>query len=128
MNVRGLTAAVAALLVAACASEVKRQPVDLASAATEAGRRYTSTTAVEARPESGYTRTIKADTEFAAVGRIPQGLVLRPTQTVLTVEGAHMHEAYAVHHDGRLVGFYLPVERAYVALPVTVPMPLLEKR
>ena len=26
-----------------------------------------------------------------------------------------MHEAYAVHRDGQLVGFDLPVERAYAA-------------
>ena len=61
------------------------------------------------------------------VGRVAQGLVLKPTQTVLTIEGAHMHEAYAVHRDGQLVGFYLPVERAYSALPLPASMPLQEK-
>lgn len=118
----------AAALAAGCASEVKRQPAELSTAAADAGRRQVTTTTVEMRLESGYTRTIRADTEFVVLGRIAQGTVLKPTQTVLTVEGAHMHEAYAVHRDGALVGFYLPVERAYAALPTPVPMPLQEKR
>jgi hypothetical protein len=116
------------VLIASCASEIKRAPVDLATAATETGRRFVTTTTVEARPESGYVRMIRSDTELLVVGRVPQGLVLRPTQTVLTLEGAHMHEAYAVHRDGNWVGFYLPVERAYSALPLPVPMPLKEKK
>jgi hypothetical protein len=117
----------AAALAAGCASEVKRQPAELSTAAN-AGQRQSTTTTVEARLESGYARTIRPDTEFVVLGRIAQGTVLKPTQTVLTVEGAHMHEAYAVHRDGALVGFYLPVERAYTALPTPVPMPLQEKR
>jgi hypothetical protein len=124
----GILALAVAALAAGCASEVRRQPVELAAAGAEGGRRLSTTAHVDARPESGYARSIKADTEFVAVGRIPQGLVLRPTQTVLTIEGAHMHEAYAVYHEGKLVGFYLPVERAYSALPLPVPMPLQEKR
>lgn len=117
----------AAALVAGCASEVKRAPAELAAGQPEQGRRYVTTLAVDARPESGYPRTIRAGTEFVVVGRVAQGLVLKPTQTVLTIEGAHMHEAYAVHRDGQLVGFYLPVERAYAALPLPASMPLQER-
>jgi len=116
------------LLAAGCASEVRREPVELTTAAPETGRRFVTTAAAEARPESGYTRTIRTDTEFVVVGRLAQGIVLRPVGTVLTVEGAHMHEAYAVHRDGRWVGFYLPVERAYSALPLPVALPLKEKQ
>lgn len=117
-----------AALAAGCASEVKRMPADVTSGVPETGRRFVTTASVEARPESGYVRTVRADTEFVVVGRVAQGLVLRPTQTVLTLEGAHMHEAYAVHRDGSWVGFYLPVERAYSALPLPVPMPLKERK
>ena len=119
---------VGAALASGCASEVKRVPVEVTTSVPEAGRRFVTTVPVEARPESGYSRTIRADTEFVVVGRIAQGLVLKPTQTVLTLEGAHMHEAYAVHRDGTWVGFYLPVERAYSALPLPVPMPLQERK
>lgn len=114
-------------LLAACASEVKRVPVELVSVVPEAGRRLATTEAIEIVPESGYRRTIAVATEFVVVGRVPQGLVLKPTQTVLTLEGAHMHEAYAVLRDGQFVGFYLPVERAYSAVPKPVPMNVQEK-
>jgi len=117
----------AAALAAGCASEVQRQSVELVASQPEQGRRYLTTAAVEAQPESGYSRSIRAGTEFVAIGRVAAGLVLKPTQTVLTVEGAHVHEAYAVHRDGQLVGFYLPVERAFAALPQPVSMPLQEK-
>ena len=114
-------------LLAGCASEVKRVPVELVSAAPEAGRRLATTAAVEILPDSGYRRTIAAATEFLVVGRVPQGLVLKPTQTVLTLEGAHIHEAYAVVRDGQFVGFYLPVERAYAAVAKPVPMNVQER-
>jgi hypothetical protein len=124
-----VTVLVAAVLAAAgCASEVPRVPVELATAVPGVGSRFMTTAPVEARLASGYVRSVPADTEFVAVGRVAEGLVLRPTQTVLTVEGAHIHEAYVVHRDGRWVGFYLPVERAYSALPLPVAMPLSEKR
>lgn len=117
----------AAALLAGCASDVRRDPVDLAAAAGEQGRRWSSSGDVEVMLESRYTRRIAAGTEFVVAGRIAQGLVLKPTQTVLTVEGAHVHEAYAVHRDGQLVGFYLPVERAFTSLVKPVPMPLQER-
>lgn len=127
------TSAVAALLcastalLAGCATEVRRDPVELTTVAAEQGRRFSSTGDIEVMLESRYTRRIASGTEFVAVGRVAQGLVLKPTQTVLTVEGAHVHEAYAVHRDGQIVGFYLPVERAFTPLAKPAPMPLQER-
>jgi len=119
---------VCAALVASCASEVQRQPVEFTAAVAELGQRFITTAPVELRPESGYARSIQAGTEFVVVGRIAPGLVLRPTSTVLTLEGKHMHEAYAVRDRDRLVGLYLPVERAYAALPNPQPMPLRDQK
>ena len=127
MRVAGAWLCAFALLAAGCASEVRREAVELTPAAAEQGRRYASTSDAEAMPESRYARRIASGTEFVAIGRIAQGLVLKPTNTVLTVEGAHMHEAYAVHRDGQIVGFYLPVERAFTPLVKPAPMPLQEK-
>lgn len=132
MFVRHLGAAVAAALVVAalagCASEVKRQPSELAASIAEAGKRYELRQDVSFKLDSGYERTVVARTEFTVAGRVPQGVVLKPTQTVLTVEGAHMHEAYAVVRDDTLVGFYLPVEKAFSALSRSVPFPLTERK
>lgn len=117
----------AALALGACASEVRRQPAELAGTMPAAATHLRLSQDVELRLDSGYTRSLARDTGFAVAGRIAQGLVLRPVATVLTVEGKHMHEAYVVVRDARLVGFYLPVERAYSPLSQTVPFPLVEK-
>jgi hypothetical protein len=36
--------------------------------------------------------------------------------TVFTIEGANTHEANLVVRDNRIVGFYLPAERAFAPL------------
>jgi hypothetical protein len=127
-RITGAALAAAIIVLAGCASEVTRQATDMSSAAPETGKRYTLGQAASFKLDSGYSRVVAADTEFIAVGHIAQGLVLRPTQTVLTVEGKHMHEAYAVVRDNTLVGFYLPVEKAYSPLSQTTSFPLLERK
>ena len=71
---------------------------------------------IQLQLDGGYERLIPAKTEFIEVGRLREGTVLRPTRHVLTVEGAHVHEAYLVVSDDMIVGFYLPVERAFAPL------------
>jgi hypothetical protein len=104
----------AAILLAGCASEVVRSPVQL-SAVAEA-KRYVATKPVSILLDSGYERSIGSGTEFVEIGRIGQGRVLKPANTTFTIEGAHMHEAYPVVDGERIVGFYLPVERAFAPL------------
>lgn len=132
MNLRNAGAAFAAVLamvvLAGCASEVKRQPTEMTIGIPEAGKRFVLRQDVSFRLDSGYQRTVPAQTEFAVAGRLAQGLVLKPTQTVLTIEGAHMHEAFAVLRDDTLVGFYLPVEKAFSTLSQSVPFPLVERK
>jgi hypothetical protein len=119
---------VAIALAAGCASEVVRQPAALQAAPAGATKGYVTTRQTDFRLDSGYERSIAAGTEFEEVGAIPQGRVLKPRIAVLTVEGAHVHEAYAVVTDGRLVGFYLPVERAFAPLALPVNLPLEPRR
>lgn len=113
------------LLLAGCASEVTRHPVDLSPASAPV--RYVVITAIAVELDSGYTRTVAAGTELIEVGSISQGKVIRPTNTVFTVEGAHMHEAYLVLQNARLVGFYLPVEKSFSPLSRPVAFPLQER-
>jgi hypothetical protein len=115
-------------LVVGCASEVQRRPVEFTAGIAELGQRFTTTAFIELRPDSGYARSIPSGTEFVAIGRIAAGLVLKPTNSVLTLEGKHMHEAYAVRDRDRLVGLYLPAEQAYDALRNPPAMPLQERK
>jgi len=107
-----------------CASEVIRQPVDLSRARQPPDKLYVASQTVPVRLDSGYERSIKAGTEFVDAGGIAQGDILKPTNANFTVEGAHMHEAYLVVNKGRLVGFYLPVEKSFSPLSASISLPL----
>jgi hypothetical protein len=106
----------AAIILAGCASEVVRAPAQLSLAPAHDARRYVTTKPASIRLDSGYERSIGSGTEFTEIGRIAQGRVLKPAHTTFTIEGAHMHEAYPVVNGERMVGFYLPVERAFSPL------------
>ena len=124
---RGFTLAVvaSAALLAACAGEVVRRPAQLE--VSSPGARLVTKERKAFMLDSGYERIIDAGTEFAELGRIGEGRVLKPLGTVITIEGAHMHEAYPVESGGRLVGFYLPVERAFSPLSRPVELALERK-
>jgi hypothetical protein len=107
-----------------CASEVIRQPVDLSRARQPPDKLYVASQTVPVRLDSGYERSIKAGTEFVDAGGIAEGDILKPTNANFTVEGAHMHEAYLVVSKGRLVGFYLPVEKSFSPLSASITLPL----
>jgi len=108
------------MLLCGCASEVVRHESALVESAAPA--RFVVSAPVALRLDSGYERTIAAGTRLVEFGRIPEGRVLKPVSASFTVEGRHIHEAYPVDHAGRLVGFYLPVEKAFSPLsnPVTL--------
>ena len=68
-----------------------------------------------------YNRVLARGSRWQLVGTTPQGRVYRRSDGVFTVEGAHVHEAYLVLAADRLVGFYLPVEKAFSpTTPVTI--------
>ncbi len=65
---------------------------------------------------TGFRRTLKKGTHWRRVGTLPEGEVFEPIDSVFTVEGRHIREAYLVTDDGVLIGFFLPVEDAFVPL------------
>lgn len=65
---------------------------------------------------TGYSRVIKAGTKWDYVGTIENGDVYNTKDQVLTVEASNIHEAYIVISSGKLLGFYLPVERTFSPL------------
>lgn len=129
-NMRKLLAVVlpvaASVSLLGCASELERMPVGLSELKAADARpiRLVFTQSVTAVPPSLYRREIKAGTQWQLAGRVPQGLVYRPVDSVFMLEGANVHEAYLVVADGALVGAYLPVERAFVTLERVKPLPV----
>jgi hypothetical protein len=71
---------------------------------------------------SGYERHIAAQSRWRSVGELPQGEVFRPIDTVFTIEGRQIHEAWLVVADNELVGFYLPGESHFSPLdkPISI--------
>ena len=114
--------AVVAIGLGACAAEVVRQPGDFTPVAAAAARAEIEITEdVEVPVSRNYNRVLARGSRWQLVGTTPQGRVYRRSDGVFTVEGAHVHEAYLVLAGDRLVGFYLPVEKAFSpTTPVTI--------
>ncbi len=72
----------------------------------------------------GYDRLLYPYSKWELVGTIPEGNVYKSQEQILTVECSHVFEAYLVMNRDTLVGFYLPVEEAYVAASDPVKLPL----
>ena len=68
---------------------------------------------------TGYSRTLNAGVTWTNVGHISNGDVYKTDDQILTIEGSNIYEAYLVVKDDALIGFYLPVERAFSPLHAT---------
>lgn len=107
----------ASFWLSACAPEVVRRPTELVPAAGSSETiEILEDASIAVGP--GYRRVIRRGSVWARVGRSGAGDVYKPVDGVFTVEGAQVHEAYLVLDTGdRVIGFYLPVERAFSAVP-----------
>ena len=68
--------------------------------------------------------TLPAASQWRRVGALPQGDVYRSMGGLFTIQTRRQGEAYLVASSGKLLGFYLPGESAYMPLarPVTLPV------
>ena len=108
--------AVCLIFAAGCAHDVVRQPVTLVPAAATSSQVFEIQQDAEIVLDSGYSRRLARGSRWAEAGSLPQGQAYKSVGSVFTVEGAHVHEAWPVVSGGELVGFYLPVEKAFVPL------------
>ena len=121
LDMKAFLAPLILLLAAGCASEVVRNPAVLSPAGGAARPQLEIAQDTDVQASAGYNRVLPAGSRWQLVGTIPEGDVYRRANGVFTVEGAHVHEAYLVVAGDRLVGFYLPVEKAYSpATPVSL--------
>jgi hypothetical protein len=113
------------VLLGACASEVVREPRAMTPVAPGSDRvqfviAQDTPVSMSSNVPGGYTRTLTSGSRWQLVGTVPEGGVYRRADGIFTVEGANVHEAYLVVQDNRLVGFYLPVEKAFSPAMPTV--------
>jgi hypothetical protein len=72
----------------------------------------------------GYSRTLRQKTRWQLVGTIAEGEVFRSRDQNLTVECSNVFEAYLVVSGDHLVGFFLPVEKGFVAMSNPIQLPI----
>ncbi|AXV76815.1 MULTISPECIES: hypothetical protein [Ralstonia solanacearum species complex] len=109
-----------ALALTGCAPSIPVQEAQLA--ASEMPPRPVRVLQREAtvRLYTGYERKLAEGSRWRPIGSLPQGEVLRPVDSVFTIEGRQVHEAYLVVSDTRLVGFYLPGEAHFSPLATSL--------
>ncbi|HZT61511.1 MAG TPA: hypothetical protein VFA36_00120, partial [Burkholderiales bacterium] len=78
-----------AWLLAGCALEVRREPVQFTASTEAIARSFVLRDNVVAAPASGYPRTLKAGSIWKYVGRVPQGSVYAIQDDVFMLEGRH---------------------------------------
>jgi hypothetical protein len=112
-------------MLTACASDVSTRPVATGLQAPPAGAPAVIRLSrdVPITLSTGYQRKVWARSGWRLVGGISEGAVYQPIDGIFTVEGAHVHEAYLVIAGRSLVGFYLPVERAFAPLTQATTLP-----
>ncbi|HSD61079.1 MAG TPA: hypothetical protein VLC55_09520 [Burkholderiales bacterium] len=107
----------ACLALVCCASDVPRHPSVLReSAPTNPAEVITIPSNIVVEVGTSYPRTIKGGSRWIPVGVLREGRVYKSADSVFTLEGAHVHEAYLVIDEDILVGFYLPVEKAFAPM------------
>jgi hypothetical protein len=114
---RGLAATLTAVALVSCAPEISRRPSSFTPLTEQPADTIEVLQDQKVSVGPGYDRVIGRGTTWTRVGRSNEGDVYKPVGRVFTVEGAHVHEAYLVLADDRVVGFYLPVERAFSPAP-----------
>jgi hypothetical protein len=102
------------LLLCGCASQVVTEGTQLPVYQENQPAKFIQIEVeVRVSSSSGYSRVIKSCSKWEYVGLITKGNVYKPIGHIFTIEGYHVHEAYLVVNDKRLIGFYLPVENAF---------------
>src|ERR1043166_2796467 len=104
-RVRAVSAALL-LAVAACASEVYRRDAVLSTPPATAPARIEIVKEAYLQLPAGYGRTLPQGSVWELRGALPEGAGERRG-------GGAVHQAYLVIAANQLVGFYLPVEKAY---------------
>ena len=104
------------VLLSACAAVVQSPATLSPPGAAQHGAPLVLMKDAELTLDTGYGRTLRAGSRWQHTGSVAQGDVYKPVQDVLTIEGAHMHEAWLVLSGRTVVGFYLPAERSFSPL------------
>jgi hypothetical protein len=133
MNLRSRTSAALLLAglvaVSACAFNVvilQKTPAQLvATPPSEQGWSLTAET--HATLAAGWASTLRPGTLWHRTGTIAEGDVLHTKDQLVTIEASNSYQADIVVRDGRLVGFFLPVDHVFTACSPPIAIALAEQ-
>jgi hypothetical protein len=112
------------LLLSGCAfdvSHVKQRPASFTPSVAPT-KSFALDRDIKATVGSGFPTRLKAGTRWVQVGQTEYGAVFATKDQILTVESSNMYEAQLVVADGAITGFYLPVEKTFVAVSPRIPI------
>ena len=109
-------------LLVACAADLPRTPTNLGPTGGPA-KVLRINAPVPLTHSIAYPRTLEAGSVWRQIGTIPEGDVYKIENSVFTVEARNVHEAFIVVKDQAVVGFYLPVEKAFSSLSAKAVLP-----
>ena len=114
------------IMLSGCAFNVIKMPTQAAKLAPASGpeKTFKLVESITITPPHEYQRTLKKGTVWKRIGILPQGEVYNSKDQVLTIEASHVYEAYLVVKQKMLVGFYLPVEKAFTPMDTKVELPI----
>lgn len=75
---------------------------------------------------AGYQTQLRTGTRWRQIGRTPHGDVFTTRDQVVKVEASNIHEAQVVMQGRSVTGFYLPVEKTFVAVKQPIPITIEE--
>ncbi|SEK08537.1 hypothetical protein [Achromobacter sp. NFACC18-2] len=113
-----------ALLLGACMSVPTQRVALVPVAAADPVSVIQLSRMISAQLSNDSIVTLSAGSQWQRVGALPQGDAYRSLSGLFTIQTRRQAEAYVVASSGKLVGFYLPGESAYLSLtrPVTLPV------
>jgi hypothetical protein len=100
---------------AACAPEIVRSTIPFVQK-TDSRETIQLTRSATIPNYSGTGTQVFIGTRWDYVGDVSYGKVYRSKDTVFFLRGANTHEAYLVIKDNKLLGFYLPGDKAWSPL------------
>ena len=118
--------AIAVLMVGGCAAQMVALPTPMTVTEVSDGV-YRLDQSVTMKAENAQPLVLREGTTWRQIGVIEQGNVFDTKDQVVIVNAFDVHEAAVVTKDGTVRGFYLKVEKTFVAVePVPITLKLGE--
>ena len=113
-------------LLGGCSTQSAQVPSAITVTELDDGR-YRLSRSVEIKAKSAESTVLRSGSTWKRVGTIAEGNVYSTKDQLVIVNSFNVHEADIVARDGYIVGYYLKVPQAFLAVePVPVTLELAE--